>query len=64
VLNGHIDASFRPATRHAGSTATPERHDRRFACCGRGVADMKCGTTFSLITYALLHKHRDRLKAG
>ena len=60
VLNGHIDvfpAGDASRWKHDPWSGTID--DGRLY--GRGVADMKCGTTSSVITYALLHKHRDRL---
>ncbi len=61
VLNGHIDVfpASGPARWKHGDPWSGTIDDGRLY--GRGVADMKCGTTASLITYALLHKHRDRL---
>ena len=61
VLNGHIDvfpASDAARWKHGDPWSGTIDDGRLY---GRGVADMKCGTTASLITYALLHKHRDRL---
>ena len=60
VLNGHIDvfpAGDAARWKHDPWSATID-NGRLY---GRGVADMKCGTTSSLITFALLHKYRDRL---
>jgi succinyl-diaminopimelate desuccinylase len=61
VLNGHIDvfpASEPERWKHGDPWSGTIDEGRLY---GRGVADMKCGTTASLITYALLHKHRERL---
>ncbi len=58
VLNGHIDvfpAGDAGRWKHDPWSGTIE--DGRLY--GRGVADMKCGTTSSVITYALLHKQPD-----
>jgi succinyl-diaminopimelate desuccinylase len=61
VLNGHIDV-FPPGRdelwRHGGPWSGTIDNGRLY---GRGTADMKCGTIASLVTYALLHEHRDRL---
>jgi succinyl-diaminopimelate desuccinylase len=60
VLNGHIDVfPAGDAGRWKHDPWSGAIEDGRLY--GRGVADMKCGTTASLITYALLHRHRDRL---
>ena len=56
-----ISTSSPPATPAAGSMDPWSGAIEDGRLYGRGVADMKCGTTASLITYALLHKHRDRL---
>ena len=63
VLNGHIDVF--PVGDGAGWTQDPwggEIRDGKIY--GRGVADMKCGTTASIMTYALLHRLKDRLKGS
>ncbi len=61
VLNGHIDVfpvgdgggwSYDP---WSGAVAEGRIY-------GRGVCDMKCGTTASIFTFAYLHRMRDRLK--
>ena len=61
VLNGHIDV-FPPGRdelwRHGGPWSGTIDSGRLY---GRGTADMKCGTIASLVTYALLHEHRDQL---
>ena len=61
VLNGHIDV-FPPGRdehwRHGGPWSGTIEEGRLY---GRGTADMKCGTIASFVTYALLHKHRDKL---
>jgi succinyl-diaminopimelate desuccinylase len=62
VLNGHIDV-FPVADDGAGWTRDPwggEIIDGKIY--GRGVADMKCGTTASIFTYAYLSQLKDRLK--
>ncbi len=61
VLNGHIDvfpAGDADRWKHKDPWSGTIEAGRLY---GRGVADMKCGTTASLITYALLHRHRARL---
>jgi succinyl-diaminopimelate desuccinylase len=61
VLNGHIDAF--PVGDGFGWTQDPWGGaivDGKIY--GRGAADMKCGTTASIMTYALLHRIKDRLK--
>ena len=61
VLNGHIDVF--PVGEGYGWTADPwggALIDGKIY--GRGAADMKCGTTASIMTYALLHRIKDRLK--
>lgn len=60
ALNGHIDVY--PVTDPEGWTRPPfsgEVAEGRVH--GRGAADMKCGTTASIATFALLHRLRDRL---
>lgn len=61
VLNGHIDVfpAGDPARWKHGDPWSGTIEGGRLY--GRGVADMKCGTVASCITYALLHRHRDRL---
>jgi succinyl-diaminopimelate desuccinylase len=61
VLNGHIDVF--PVGDGFGWTQDPwgaEIIDGKIY--GRGAADMKCGTTVSIVTYALLHRIKHRLK--
>ena len=61
VLNGHIDCF--PVGDGFGWTEDPWGGaivDGKIY--GRGAADMKCGTTASIMTYALLHRIKDRLK--
>lgn len=61
VLNGHMDV-FPVADEGAGWTRDPwggELVDGRIY--GRGAADMKAGTTASLVTYRLLWRLRDEL---
>ena len=61
VLNGHIDVF--PVGDGDGWTHDPwggELVDGKIY--GRGAADMKTGTTASIMTYALLHGIRDRLR--
>lgn len=61
VLNGHIDVfPAGPAEQWSrdpwsGAIEGGKVH-------GRGVVDMKCGTSASVWTYLLLHRHRDKLK--
>lgn len=62
VLNGHIDCF--PATEHetwshGGPWSGAVVDDKIW---GRGVADMKCGTTASILTFAYLSRVRDQLK--
>jgi len=62
VLNGHIDV-FPVADDGAGWSKDPwggEIVDGKIY--GRGVADMKAGTTASIFTYAYLFRLKDRLK--
>lgn len=62
VLNGHIDV-FPVADDGLGWTRDPwggELIDSKIY--GRGVADMKCGTTASIFTYIYLSRIKDRLK--
>ena len=62
VLNGHIDV-FPVADDGLGWTKDPwggELIDGKVY--GRGVADMKCGTTASIFTYIYLARLKDRLK--
>lgn len=62
VLNGHIDVfpAGDPARWRHGSPWSGAVDGGRLY--GRGTADMKCGTSASFIAYALLAKHRERLK--
>jgi succinyl-diaminopimelate desuccinylase len=60
VLNGHMDVF--PVGDGFGWTRDPwggEIVDGKIY--GRGAADMKCGTSASILTYALLHRIKDRL---
>jgi len=60
VLNGHIDAF--PVGDGFGWTQDPWAAalvDGKIY--GRGAADMKCGTTVSIMAYALLHRIKERL---
>ena len=62
VLNGHIDV-FPVADDGLGWSKDPwggELIDGKIY--GRGVADMKCGTTASIFTYIYLNRIKDRLK--
>lgn len=62
VLNGHIDV-FPVADDGAGWTQDPwggEIVDGKIY--GRGVADMKAGTTASIFTYVYLHRLKEQLK--
>lgn len=61
VLNGHIDVfpiDENQAWKHGPWSGAVE--DGKI--WGRGVTDMKCGTTASIFTFAYLHRIRDRLK--
>ena len=61
VLNGHIDCF--PVGEGTGWTQDPWGGaivDGKLY--GRGTADMKTGTTASIMTYRLLHRIKDRLK--
>jgi len=62
VLNGHIDCF--PAAEHEtwthGGPWSGAVVDKKI--WGRGSADMKCGTTASIFTFAYLHRVRDRLQ--
>jgi succinyl-diaminopimelate desuccinylase len=61
VLNGHIDCF--PVSEGSGWTQNPwggSIVDGKLY--GRGVADMKTGTTASIMTYRLLYRIKDRLK--
>ena len=61
VLNGHIDVF--PVGNDEGWTNSPWSGAVVDGCIfGRGAADMKCGTTASIFTFAYLHRIRDRLK--
>jgi succinyl-diaminopimelate desuccinylase len=61
VLNGHIDVF--PAGERARWSRDPWSGDIvDGAVWGRGTVDMKCGTTASLFTYALLHRLRAHLE--
>jgi succinyl-diaminopimelate desuccinylase len=62
VLNGHIDV-FPVADDGAGWSKDPwggEIVDGKIY--GRGVADMKAGTTASIFTYRYLHRLKDKIK--
>ena len=62
VLNGHIDVfpvdESEPWT-HAGPWSGAIVDGKMY---GRGIADMKCGTTASIFTYYYLYRVRDYLK--
>jgi succinyl-diaminopimelate desuccinylase len=61
VLNGHIDVF--PSGDPANWTHGPWSGDIADGhVWGRGAADMKCGTTASIFTYAYLHRLREKLK--
>ena len=61
VLNGHIDCF--PVGDHETWTHGPwSGAVGDGSIWGRGVADMKCGTSSSIWTYIYLHRLRDRLK--
>jgi len=60
ALNGHIDVY--PVTDPDGWQRTPFSGDIADGRVhGRGAADMKCGTSASLVTYIYLHRLRDKL---
>lgn len=62
VLNGHIDVfpvGEHEQWTHGGPWSGAIEDDHIW---GRGVADMKCGTTSSIFTFVYLHRLRDRLK--
>ncbi len=64
VLNGHIDV-FPVGEDPAAEGWTQDPWGGALAdgkVYGRGAADMKCGTSSSIWTYALLHRIKDRLK--
>ena len=62
VLNGHIDV-FPVADNGAGWSKDPWGGEiANGKIYGRGVADMKAGTTASIFTYVYLHGLRDQLK--
>ncbi|MCP5151922.1 MAG: M20/M25/M40 family metallo-hydrolase [Chromatiales bacterium] len=61
VLNGHIDcfpAGEHETWTHGGPWSGAVADGKIW---GRGVADMKCGTTASIMTYAYLHRLREHL---
>jgi succinyl-diaminopimelate desuccinylase len=61
VLNGHIDcfpAAEHETWTHGGPWSGAIVDDKIW---GRGVADMKCGTTASIFTFAYLYRIRDQL---
>ena len=61
VLNGHIDcfpAGEHETWTHGGPWSGAVVDNKIW---GRGVADMKCGTTASIFTFAYLYRLRDRL---
>ncbi len=61
MLNGHIDVF--PVGDGFGWTRDPWGGEIVGGkIYGRGAADMKCGTSASIITYALLHRIKDQLK--
>lgn len=61
VLNGHIDTF--PVGEHEDWTYDPWSGTvTEGRIYGRGVADMKCGTSASIFTFAYLHRIRDELK--
>jgi succinyl-diaminopimelate desuccinylase len=62
VLNGHIDCfpvGEHETWTHGGPWSGAVVDGKIW---GRGVADMKCGTTASIFTFAYLHRIRDQLK--
>ena len=61
VLNGHIDCfpvGEHETWTHGGPWSGAVVDDKIW---GRGVADMKCGTTASIFTFAYLYRLRDQL---
>lgn len=62
VLNGHIDVFPVDETDERWSVDPWSGDIRDGKIYGRGACDMKPGTTASIVTYALLHRVRDRLK--
>jgi succinyl-diaminopimelate desuccinylase len=61
ILNGHIDVfPIGDRARWSRDPLSGEIVDG--AVWGRGTVDMKCGTTASIFTYALLHRFRDALR--
>jgi succinyl-diaminopimelate desuccinylase len=64
VLNGHIDCfpvGEHETWTHGGPWSGAVVDDKIW---GRGVADMKCGTTASIFTFAYLYRVRDRLRGS
>lgn len=62
VLNGHVDCfpvGEHETWTHGGPWSGAVADGKIW---GRGVADMKCGTTASIFTFAYLHRIRDQLK--
>ncbi len=62
VLNGHIDcfpAGEHETWTHGGPWSGAVVDNKIW---GRGVADMKCGTTASIFTFAYLYRIRDQLQ--
>ncbi|MGE0719468.1 MAG: M20/M25/M40 family metallo-hydrolase [Alphaproteobacteria bacterium] len=61
VLNGHMDVfpAIEDLPGQRGQWSGEVTEGRIY---GRGAADMKCGTTASIMTYRYLHRLRDRLK--
>jgi succinyl-diaminopimelate desuccinylase len=62
VLNGHIDcfpAGAHETWTHGGPWSGAVVDNKIW---GRGSADMKCGTTASIFTFAYLYRVRDRLR--
>ena len=62
VLNGHIDcfpAGEHETWTHGGPWSGAVADGKIW---GRGVADMKCGTTASLFTFAYLYRMREQLR--
>ena len=62
VLNGHIDCfpvGDHETWTHGGAWSGAVADDKIW---GRGVADMKCGTTASIFTFAYLYRLRHQLK--
>ncbi|MCR9255320.1 MAG: M20/M25/M40 family metallo-hydrolase [Alphaproteobacteria bacterium] len=62
VLNGHMDVFPVSEDRHGWSHDPWGAEISQGRLYGRGACDMKPGTTASIVTYALLHRLKDRVK--